>query len=176
MGGAYLTLFANTSPLTILKLSPGKPTHLLTIKNALVSWKTNTSPFSILFMPDNLLCFHHSLSICERALSLKKNNRFIHGISNGEFGTCSFCLNPNNFTGEIYPRLIELERRGIDVICIGGDIGKKVKRFEYITSEGIQFLASGIQFDDKENDILVFCHDVEKHELNWEFVNIETLF
>ena len=96
-------------------------------------------------------------------------------IPNGDFGNYFHCINPNNFYDDIYPKLVDVTKRGIEVICIAGDIGGKAKQFEYITDDGIYFLASGIDAGKKGNLALVFNHDVSNKKLEWEFVSIENL-
>lgn len=93
----------------------------------------------------------------------------ISSISNGGLGSCFYCINPNNFNSEIYPKLVEIKQRGIEVLCIGGDIGFKVTEFEYQTSEGIYFLASGITNNEKNNKALLFQHDLTTNSLTWSF-------
>ena len=75
---------------------------------------------------------------------------------------------------KIYSKLIEIQKKGTQVICITGDIGFKVKDFEYKTDENIVFLASGIDFRDENNKILIFEHNIETKTLTWryEFISI----
>lgn len=75
----------------------------------------------------------------------------------------------------MYPKLVELEQRGVEVLCIGGDIGFQAKEFEHVTDEGIHFLASGIHAGESGNKALVFSHDLEGHNLYWDFVKLEEL-
>lgn len=93
----------------------------------------------------------------------------ISSVSNGRLGDCFYCINANNFYADIYPKLLAVKQRGIEVLCIAGDIGKKAKEFEYTTEEGIHFLASGIWDGSSENKALLFNHDVSNKTLNWEF-------
>ncbi|GAB5417295.1 MAG: hypothetical protein Crog4KO_28770 [Crocinitomicaceae bacterium] len=93
----------------------------------------------------------------------------INAISNGEFGSCFYCLNPNNFYTDLYPRLVDAEQSGIEVICVGGDIGAFTKTFEYRTLDGIDFLASGLFYLSEENKALVFTHYLERDSLVWEY-------
>ncbi len=90
-------------------------------------------------------------------------------ISNVGIGDCSFCINPNNFYTEIYPELIKVLNSGIEVICIGGDLGIFSSEFEFLTPEGIHFLASGINSGASANKALVFHHDLIKRELSWKY-------
>lgn len=93
----------------------------------------------------------------------------INSVSNGEFGSCFFCLNPNNFYMDLYPRLVDAEQSGIEVICVGGDIGALTKTFEYQTEDGIDFLASGLLYQSEENKALVFTHYLDSDSLSWEY-------
>jgi hypothetical protein len=96
-------------------------------------------------------------------------------VSNGSFGNCFFCLNPNNFNRDIYPRLIALRNRGVEVICIGGDLGYQTTQFEWKSPEGILFLASGINYGGDNNQALVFEHDLEANMLTWDFLPLKDL-
>jgi len=120
----------------------------------------------------HLVILHHKLIWLVDGSSLEKE---IENISNGELGDCHYCLNPNNFHEDIYPKLVEIQNNNIDVICIGGDIGSKVKEYEHITTEGIQFLASGIYSGHSDNKVLNFYHDTENRELTWEYILLQDL-
>ena len=93
----------------------------------------------------------------------------INDISNGVFGTCSYCLHPNNFYDDIYPSLVEVKQKGIEVICIAGDIGMRVDKFEYTTNDNIHFLASGIRAGYSDSKVLIFKHNLTNKELTWDF-------
>ena len=100
---------------------------------------------------------------------------YINTIPNGGLGDCFYCINPNNFYSELYPVLLEAEAKGIEVICIAGDIGFHSNEFEYTTPEGVQFLASGINAGHINNQALVFKHDVVNDTLFWEFTSMSDL-
>lgn len=97
----------------------------------------------------------------------------IDNISNGMFGTCGYCLHPNNFYSELYPTLVDVKQRGVSVLCIGGDIGAKTKQFSHQTQDGIHFLASGLDFSTEDNYILVFNHSIKTRDLVWTFLRID---
>jgi len=99
----------------------------------------------------------------------------ISSISNARLGSCFHCINPNNFNSEIYPKLVEIKQKGIEVICIGGDLGFKTNEFEYITPEGINFLASGVNAGDVGNKVILFSHDLTNKSIKWEFTLITDL-
>jgi len=97
-------------------------------------------------------------------------------ISNAPLSDCWYCIQPNNFYTDIYPQLIEIENKGIDVICIGGDIGNRANEYQHLTLDGIQYLASGIFYPKKEeNQILRFEHEVTSGLLTWEFLLVKDL-
>jgi hypothetical protein len=91
----------------------------------------------------------------------------IDSISNGPAGTCFWCLNPNNFYSDIYPRLLQVKNRGVKVMCLGGDIGKFVQTFSYTTPDNILFLASGMCSGCAVNYCIVFDYDPSTRELTY---------
>lgn len=99
----------------------------------------------------------------------------IPSISNGRMGDCFHCINPNNFYTEIYPKLLEVKKKGIEVLCIAGDIGFRVKEFSHVTSDEIYFLASGISSGAIDNKALLFHHNLTNKQLTWEFKLITDL-
>ncbi len=99
----------------------------------------------------------------------------IDSIPNGVPGACFYCLNPNNFYDAVYPRLKEVKEKGIEVICLAGDLGRYTPTFEHETADGIHFLASGMELDEPGNTVLLFNYNSEKDELDWEFKLIEDL-
>ncbi len=99
----------------------------------------------------------------------------IDSISNIPWGTCEYCFRENNFYTDVYPKLLEVKNKGIDVICVAGDIGLKVKEFEYQTNEGIQFLASGMEADSLGNKVLIFKNNLETNKLDWSFIPLSNL-
>ena len=114
----------------------------------------------------HLILLHHKLIWMDDNATLAKR---IPEISNANMDTCSYCINPNNFYSNVYPKLVTLSNAGTKVICVGGDIGFKTKEFEYLTPEGIHFLASGIGNGSSDNKGLVFHHNVSMSNLTWEF-------
>lgn len=92
----------------------------------------------------------------------------------------------NNFAKIIYPRLVEVENKGVEVICIMGDMGASYKKFDVVSSDGIQFLGCGLdnikyyyepqQWWAKEKDVMLeFDHNVTEKSLTWRFVDIDSL-
>lgn len=121
---------------------------------------------------DQLIILHHKLIwMREHPLLAVKANE----ITNGMAGDCFFCLMKNNFYKDIYPSLVKLEKKGIEVIMVAGDIGSKVSEFEYKTKEGIVFLATGLEDAKPDKKVLILNHTKGK-SISWEFKPIESLF
>jgi len=99
----------------------------------------------------------------------------IDSVSNGMYGSCFYCINPNNFYQDIYPKLVQVKNKGIDVICVAGDIGFKTKKFEYYTNDSIVFIASGMKYNDSINYGLVFKHNITKQQMVWNYVLVTDL-
>jgi len=99
----------------------------------------------------------------------------VSSVSNAEIDSCFFCINPNNFYTTIYPKLLTVLNRGIQVLCIGGDLGINTNEFEYITQEGIYFLASGVDHNSTSNKALIFEHNINKNELSWKYEELSSL-
>lgn len=49
----------------------------------------------------------------------------IDSISNGEYGNCGYCLNPNNFYENVYDKLVKTQSKGVQVLCIAVDTEKR---------------------------------------------------
>ena len=89
------------------------------------------------------------------------------------------------FQDVVYPKLIDVQKRGIDVLWISGDLGQKATDYEFTSDEGIVFLGSGISAEIRWNDrfptcgqqdkVLTLTHDIVDRKITWDFVNIENL-
>lgn len=117
----------------------------------------------------HLIVLHHKLLWMrdEGALEAKADS-----VANGGKGTCFYCLPPNDFYKEVYPVLVNLQKSGIQVICIAGDIGAKVNQFEHQTAEGIYFLASGLKDGSDSNKLLILEHHLRTQEITWRFKDL----
>ncbi len=94
------------------------------------------------------------------------------------------CYRPDvTFLNDIYPRLIEVKNRGIEVILIMGDMGSK--KIDILSDDGIRFLGTGLnhsKYQDPEDlknippDWMIeFHHLPEKKWLDWKFVDIDVM-
>jgi hypothetical protein len=91
----------------------------------------------------------------------------------------------NTFASRIYPMLVAVQKRGVNVICMMGDTGwNKGGAFESV--DGVQFIASGINnsyylkdpelYKQQKPDIVyVFTHNIRARSLNWEALELDKL-
>lgn len=96
-------------------------------------------------------------------------------VSNAGVGPAGWQIHPNNFYSEVYSKLTEVQNRGVQVICVAGDIGFQAKEFEFRFDSGIQLLASGIHANSAGNKGLVFQHYKKSRVLTWKFVPLADL-
>lgn len=120
----------------------------------------------------NLIILTHKL-IWMRGNSDIEN--LINDVSNGHIGNCAYCIQENNFYSDIYPKLVKFKKNKGDVFCVAGDVGFKVKQFEYLTSEGIQFLATGLKANSENNIFLKLTNHLKTNNISFEFRKIENL-
>ena len=119
-----------------------------------------------------LIVLQHKLVWMYNNDSLEK---LMETVPNAPLGDHSYSINPNNFYTAVYPKLLEIKQKGIEVLCIAGDIGLKTNKFEYISPEGIYFLASGIHSGYDGNKALLFTHDITNQKLSWKYVLVSDL-
>lgn len=79
------------------------------------------------------------------------------------------------FHKTIYPKLVEVKNRGIEVICILGDMGAGPKKFEMDSDDGIHFLGCGLYYNESDNNVLTFTYQVAEQKLSWQFDNLDSL-
>ena len=108
---------------------------------------------------------------------------FTYAQSNLRF--YSFTCNDKNatFVNDIYPRLVEVQKRGIQVISILGDMGHK--KVEFVSDDGLIFMGTGLnrsKYQDPEERankpkdwILEFKHIPENRGLSWQFHDIDSI-
>ncbi|HNQ67692.1 MAG TPA: hypothetical protein PKN32_04890 [Bacteroidales bacterium] len=91
-----------------------------------------------------------------------------------------------NFVNIIYPKLVEVKERGVEVICVMGDMGKSYKKADMLSTEGIHFLGCGLDniyyqwwpqiYNTCEKDlVLIFEHDIEQKTITWRFRDLDSL-
>ncbi|MCP3928423.1 MAG: hypothetical protein GY705_04910 [Bacteroidetes bacterium] len=91
------------------------------------------------------------------------------------------CQDSTTFEKTIYPLLIKVQSRGVQVTMIAGDVGQRKKKFDYQLKNGIRLLGSGINNSVKRENapdyvrnfdpdhLLILTHDTREQKLNWEF-------
>ncbi len=88
----------------------------------------------------------------------------------------SNCYDVNsNFINSIYPKLLEVQSRGVEVICVMGDIGHYTNRFDMLSDDGIRFLGSGLYLNEADNNVLIFTYNIQTYNLSWGFHNLDSL-
>lgn len=95
------------------------------------------------------------------------------------------CDSSSNFFNSIYPLIKNVQQKGVQVICVGGDVGMYFKLGSYTDSRGIIYLASGINNSiiwDKEkrkealkDRVLIFNNDLITKKLTWVFADLDSL-
>ena len=98
----------------------------------------------------------------------------ISKVCNANKGDCFHCHNPNNFYDDIYPKLVALRNKNIQVLWVGGDLGYKTSEFEYVDENGIVFLGNGLWFKKDWNRVLFFSKK-DKTPLHYNFVHVDSL-
>lgn len=131
-----------------------------------------------------VILHHHSLfnelKINEKGDTLREGN--INGIP-----IRTGCDPLSNFTEEVYPQLVQVQEKGIQVVCVGGDYGMVAKRSSFTTSEGITLLGSGINnslnmdfppdyvTNFNPDSVLIFSHNPQQRSLDWSFHHLGQL-
>ena len=103
--------------------------------------------------------------------------------ANTNLSSLLFSINPNlTYIDGVYPLLVEVKRRGIEVIHISGDLGQKNSHYTYLTDNCIQFIGSGITSNTEYNEqfpsagqtdlFLVLSHNLEKRRISFSFYEL----
>ncbi len=131
----------------------------------------------------HLLIFHHH-AIATRVPGLPDNWYYAnwpyyHWDSN--------CFSPDpSYLGSLYTLFLDVQARGIQVINVSGDLGFHRKTMDKTSTDGIRYLACGIdntRYTGQEqsygkagkDSVLIFHHLPQQRELNWEFVPLNEL-
>lgn len=120
----------------------------------------------------------HLIILTHKMIWMRGNNilePLANGICNGGIGLETWEINPNNFYQDLYWELLDVQNSGVQVICIGGDLGIHASEFQYHFDSGIQFLASGLYYNNPDRKALVFEHFPSIGKLTWEYVDLDDL-
>lgn len=79
-----------------------------------------------------------------------------------------------HFYNVVYPMLVEVKEKGINVYCVFGDLGVPGKeKFNEISTDGIYFLGSGLYLSSPGDEILLFDNHNGEIQFNWH--NLDSL-
>lgn len=97
------------------------------------------------------------------------------------------CDQHSKFKDIYYPEILNVQRRGVQVIIISGDGGQYDKGYKDTVASGIQFYISGInnsfdhknpalseKFNSSPDSVLIFTHDLKERTLTGEFVCLDS--
>jgi hypothetical protein len=84
-------------------------------------------------------------------------------------------LDTSNFYAVIFPLLQEVKRRGVPVLCLGGD--KSKINIVYSPEDSITFIASTMapEYTDEQNNVVVLSDDLNVGTLSWEFIPLSVV-
>jgi len=89
----------------------------------------------------------------------------------------SNCYDVNStFVNSIYPMLLEVKEKGIEVIYVYGDMGAQQKTFRMDSDDGIHFLGCGLDNNDPDDAVLIFNYFKKTGELEYDFHNLDSLY
>lgn len=66
-----------------------------------------------------------------------------------------WCLKPNDFMRVVYPELCRLQKEGVNVYCIAGDMGVNRQTFHFKDQHQITFLGNGLNDKNVKDSVLV---------------------
>lgn len=97
-------------------------------------------------------------------------------------GRVFMCDTFDFFDHVIYPELVGVQNKNIQVISLAGDLGQKQSTYEYRTNDSIYFLANGDLSDNLYNQqfkkynsndsVLIFNHIPKLRSLTWQFIDV----
>lgn len=78
----------------------------------------------------------------------------------------------STFVNTIYPMLVEVKNRGIEVLCILGDMGGQ--HFLMDSEDGIHFMGCGLN-ETPNDEVLILDYIVSTRTLHYQFHNLDSL-
>jgi hypothetical protein len=129
-----------------------------------------------------LLIFHHG--IWKDIPGIKNPSLIGHTLLTHYNAHCN--SSESTFKEAIYPMLVKVQQRGIDVYCIMGDAGSNGTHYAQRSADGITFMASGLekskyfkQADEyalqPDDRFLEFEFSQSERTLSYQFVNLDSL-
>jgi hypothetical protein len=110
------------------------------------------------------------------------HGRLIWMVGNPDFSTrmdsvaeSTKQLDTTNFYTDVYPLLQKVKKRGIQVLCLGGD--KSRINIEYYPEDSISFFTSTMSPDypDSVNDVMVFEYARTSHSMRHSFIPLSVV-
>lgn len=79
-------------------------------------------------------------------------------------------LDTSNFNTIVFPILKEVKKKGVQVLCLGGD--KSKINIQYSPEDSITYIASTMapEFTDEVNDVVILDQNLNTDSLTWKFV------
>lgn len=129
-----------------------------------------------------IMIMHHA--VWDNIPGLPDPSRYSHTDFPYWNANCYYREN-NTFVGAIYPMLVEVKAKGIEVICLVGDMGANGKTINEVSDHGIFFLGTGLdnsRYTDPEilaqqpkDRLLVFDHNISEKKIEWSFQDLDSL-
>ena len=120
---------------------------------------------------------HHG--IYQNVPGVKDPSEYAHSSLKNWLGNCY--SESGDYLNTIYPLIVEVENRGVQVKHIMGDVGTHTKSYYGISEDGVEYFGSGINnsynlhngTDITNADLLlIFKHVISTNELFWEFIEL----
>jgi len=168
---------------SLIESKTGRKTYYTKIVNGICLMILNTT--ETLQNVSHLVILHHHALLTNSIAENKINVQEIFNFYDPTFNIG--CRIRGTFEELVYPRLVEVQKRGVQVILVGGDTGQQVKEFDFTSKDGIVFLGSGINnsYNNKgkapdyfvfdPDQVLIFSHEKNQKKLTWEFVELNSL-
>ena len=121
----------------------------------------------------HLVLLNHQ-GIWENVPNLPSVSSYAHGKGLLYWNSNCFDVN-SNYYNSIYPLLLNVKNRGINVINIMGDMGAGAKSFEMQSEDGIIFLGCGLYHNSPDDLVLIFEHNINQKLLIWDFKYLDDL-
>jgi hypothetical protein len=81
-------------------------------------------------------------------------------------------LDTTNFYQEVYPQLQKAKKRGVKVICLGGD--KSKINIKYSPEDSITFYATTMapEFSDSVNNVMILSYNLQSKTISTEYITL----
>lgn len=127
-----------------------------------------------------MFLIHHGIAI--DVPGVKNPSGYGHSALKNWMGNCD--ADTATYIKTIYPMLVELESKGVNVMHVMGDVGAYKKSYHAVSDDGIDYFGSGINnsynvlknLPITEPDlVLIFKHIPKEQKMTWEFVELNNI-